>query len=127
MSKNDEMRLHKTSDSSVSKHSSGEPLQEPIDSDDLPFSTKALDRWLNERPPVDGHPWPFRKMLDFNATVTRGLFREQVLAPEFDRSKAVGSFRRNGDIGLSEFRPEDWRLQLVGVPDPACTRNTAKT
>jgi hypothetical protein len=76
-------------------------------------------RWLNDRPLVDGLPWPFRKMLDFNATVTKGLFRERALAPEFDRSKAVRSFRRNGDIGLSEFRPEDWRLQLVGVADPA--------
>jgi hypothetical protein len=60
-----------------------------------------------------------RKVLDFNARVARGLFREQALAPEFDRSKAVRSFRRNGDIGLSEIRPEDWRLQLIGVADPA--------
>ena len=76
-------------------------------------------RWLNDRPLVDGLPWPFRKMLDFNATVTKGLFRERALAPEFDRSKAVRAFRRNGDIGLSELRPEDWRLQLVGIADPA--------
>ena len=76
-------------------------------------------RWLNDRPHVDGLPWPFRKALDFNATMARRLFREQALAPEFDRSKAVRSFRRNGDIGLAEFRLGDWRLQLVGVADPA--------
>jgi hypothetical protein len=31
----------------------------------------------------------------------------------------VSSFRRNGDIGLTEIMPEDWRLQLVGVLNPA--------
>ncbi|HWO29487.1 MAG TPA: molybdopterin-dependent oxidoreductase, partial [Candidatus Acidoferrum sp.] len=36
----------------------------------------------------------------------------------FEQSKAVRSFRRNGDIGLSDIRPEDWRLQLVGISNP---------
>ena len=76
-------------------------------------------QWLNDRPEIDGLSSPFRKMLEFNARVARRLFRERALAPEFDQSKAVPSFRRNGDIGLSEIRPEDWRLQLVGVGDPA--------
>ena len=76
-------------------------------------------QWLNDCPEIDGLSSPFRKMLEFNARVARRLFRERALAPEFDRSKAVPSFRRNGDIGLSEIRPEDWRLQLVGVSDPA--------
>jgi Oxidoreductase molybdopterin binding domain len=31
----------------------------------------------------------------------------------------VRSFRRNGDIGLADLKIEDWRLQLVGVGDPA--------
>jgi hypothetical protein len=79
----------------------------------------AFWRWLNNRPPIDGLSWPFRKALDFNATIAQRIFREQALAPEFDRSKAVRSLRRNGDIGLSEIKPEDWRLQLVGVADPA--------
>ena len=76
-------------------------------------------QWLNDRPEIDGLSSPFRKMLEFNARVARRLFRERALAPKFDRSKAVPSFRRNGDIGLSEIRPEDWRLQLIGVADPA--------
>jgi DMSO/TMAO reductase YedYZ molybdopterin-dependent catalytic subunit len=76
-------------------------------------------QWLNDRPEIDGLSSPFRKMLALNARVARRLFRERALAPEFDRSKAVPSFRRNGDIGLSEIRPEDWRLQLVGVLNPA--------
>ena len=76
-------------------------------------------QWLNDRPEIDGLSSSFRKMLEFNARVARRLFRERALAPEFDRSKAVPSFRRNGDIGLSEIRPEDWRLQLIGVANPA--------
>jgi hypothetical protein len=57
--------------------------------------------------------------LDFNAAIGRGLFRERALAPEFERSTAVHSFRRNGDIGLSELTLQDWRLQLIGVEDAA--------
>src|SRR6266852_5369266 len=76
-------------------------------------------KWLNDRPEVDGLASPFRKTLEFNAGIARRIFHETVLAPEFERSKAVRSFRRNGDIGLSEIRPEDWRLQLVGVGNPA--------
>jgi Oxidoreductase molybdopterin binding domain len=75
--------------------------------------------WLNARPEVGGLVSPFRKAMEFNAGIARRLFRERALAPEFEQSKAVRSFRRNGDIGLSEIRPEDWRLQLVGVSNPA--------
>ena len=74
--------------------------------------------WLNSRPQVDGLVSPFRRAMQFNAGIARRLFRERALAPEFEQSKAVRSFRRNGDIGLSEIRPEDWRLQLVGVLNP---------
>src|SRR5258705_6001137 len=76
-------------------------------------------KWLNDRPEVGGLASPFRKAMELNAGIARRIFREQALAPEFERSKAVNSFRRNGDIGLSEIRPEDWRLQLVGVLNPA--------
>src|SRR6266446_3703987 len=76
-------------------------------------------KWLNDRPEVDGLALPFRKAMEFNAGMARRIFRERTLAPEFEQSKAVRSFRRNGDIGLSEIRPEDWRLQLVGILNPA--------
>jgi hypothetical protein len=76
-------------------------------------------KWLNIQPEADGLVSPFRKAMEFNAGIARRLFRERALAPEFAQSKAVRSFRRNGDIGLSEIRPEDWRLQLVGVSNPA--------
>jgi hypothetical protein len=72
---------------------------------------KALNGWS----PIDGLNAPFRRVLDFNAAIARGLFREGVRAPEYERSKAVRSFRRNGDIGLADLKIEDWRLQLVGV------------
>ena len=75
-------------------------------------------KWLNDRPEIDGLASPFRKAMELNAGIARRIFRERALAPEFERSKAVSSFRRNGDIGLSEIRPEDWRLQLVGVLNP---------
>src|SRR5713101_7928627 len=76
-------------------------------------------KWLNDRPEVDGLASPFRKAMELNAGIARRILRERALAPEFEQSKAVHSFRRNGDIGLSEIRPEDWRLQLVGVLNPA--------
>jgi DMSO/TMAO reductase YedYZ molybdopterin-dependent catalytic subunit len=79
----------------------------------------GISKWLNIRPEVDGLASPFRKAMEFNAGIARRIFRERALAPEFAQSKAVRSFRRNGDIGLSEIRPEDWRLQLVGVSNPA--------
>src|SRR6266446_4675979 len=76
-------------------------------------------KWLNDRPEVDGLASPFRKTLEFNAGIARRIFHERALAPEFERSKAVRSFRRNGDIGLSDIKSEDWRVQLVGVLKPA--------
>jgi hypothetical protein len=72
-------------------------------------------RWLNSWSRIEGLSAPFRKVLDFNAAIARGLFREGTRAPEYERSKAVRSFRRNGDIGLADLKIEDWRLQLVGV------------
>ena len=79
----------------------------------------GLWRLLNNWAQIEGLNAPFRRALDFNAAITRGLFRDRAHAPEYDRSKAVPSFRRNGDIGLADLKIEDWRLQLVGVGDPA--------
>jgi hypothetical protein len=79
----------------------------------------SLWQWLNDWPRINGLNAPFRKALDFNAAISRGLFREGALAPEFEQSKAVRSFRRNGDIGLSDLKLEDWRLQLIGVEEAA--------
>jgi hypothetical protein len=61
----------------------------------------GLWRCLNSWSRIDGLNAPFRKILDFNAAIARGLFQEGSRAPEYDQSKAVRSFRRNGDIGLA--------------------------
>src|SRR5579862_8761881 len=79
----------------------------------------ALWEWLNHYSRIDGLNAPFRRVLDFNAAIARGLFREKTLAPEYARSRAVPFFRRNGDIGLADLKLEDWRLQLIGVASPA--------
>ena len=52
-------------------------------------------KWLNDQPGVDGLASPFRKAMELNAGIARRIFRERALAPEFERSKAVSSFRRN--------------------------------
>jgi hypothetical protein len=79
----------------------------------------GLWRWLNSWARIDGLNAPYRRVLDFNAAIAQALFRERAHAPEYDRSKAVASFRRNGDIGLADLRVADWRLQLVGVGNSA--------
>ncbi|WP_433964440.1 hypothetical protein [Tunturiibacter gelidiferens] len=53
----------------------------------------GLWKWLNNWSQIDSLNAPFRKALDFNAAVARGLFREEVRAPEYAWSKAVRSFR----------------------------------
>jgi hypothetical protein len=78
----------------------------------------SLWKWLNSWSRIDSLNAPFRRVLDFNAAIARGLFREKSRAPEYERSRAVRSFRRNGDIGLAELKIDDWRLQLVGVGAP---------
>ena len=72
-------------------------------------------RWLQQQPQVDNLSAPLRKAFDFNSRVGRALFNRQALAPEYDLSRAVPDFRRNGDIGLAEIEPPKWRLQLVGL------------
>lgn len=71
--------------------------------------------WLNHRPDIEGIHGPLRSGLELNGRVWRKFFRSGALAPEFDRARAVAEFRMNGDIGLSDIVPKDWRLQLIGV------------
>jgi DMSO/TMAO reductase YedYZ molybdopterin-dependent catalytic subunit len=77
----------------------------------------GLWEWLNHWTRIDSLNAPFRRVLDFNAAMARGLFREKAHAPEYSPSKTVPFFRRNGDIGLADLKLEDWRLQLVGIGD----------
>ena len=75
-------------------------------------------RWLQQQPHLDNLSAPLRKALEFNSRVGRALFNRETLAPEYDLSRAVPDFRRNGDIGLAEIDPPMWRLQLVGLANP---------
>jgi hypothetical protein len=85
----------------------------------------ALWRWFENQPKLDGIGVPYRKGLEFNGWLSRKLFRPATLAPEFDKSRAVADFRRNGDIGLSQIPEDDWRLQVVGVRNPESYRRYA--
>lgn len=78
--------------------------------------------WLNSREAVDGQPWPFRRAHEANEVVGRGLFSEDRLAREFDKSSA-GEPRVNGWIGWTEGMPvaADWVL-TVQRPDAPVRR-----
>jgi hypothetical protein len=63
-----------------------------------------------------------RNVLDLNADVSRGLFRERGLSRTFPMSRAV-PLRMNGAIGMdTELVPSIWRLQVAGVRDPQQSR-----
>ena len=71
-------------------------------------------KWLDSRPAVDGVPGPLRKVLDFNARLTNGYYKNTRLAPEFARSRAE-KIRVNGQVGMSDgFDPMAWRLRVLG-------------
>ena len=58
---------------------------------------------------------PFRKALNFNAALSRGLFDERALAPTYDVAKSV-DLRINGNYGLKQdLMMDSYRLQVVGV------------
>jgi hypothetical protein len=44
---------------------------------------RGLWKWLNSWSRIDGLNAPFRRVLDFNAAIARGLFREGAHAPEY--------------------------------------------
>ncbi len=55
-----------------------------------------------------------RGTLQFNERVSRGLYSNGRLSPEFSRSQITGA-RVNGFAGMSEgFDPADWKLTLRG-------------
>lgn len=71
-------------------------------------------RWLANAPAVDGIPGPLRKVLEFNADLTNGYYKNTRLAPEFAKSRAQ-KIRANGVVGLGdEFDPMAWRLRVQG-------------
>lgn len=73
--------------------------------------------WLNTAPADDEVPALLRRGYNFNASLSRGAFREHALAPTYPLSYAE-TLRVNGVYGLKRaLVPESYRLQLVGVRD----------
>jgi hypothetical protein len=70
--------------------------------------------WLDVEPADEAQPGVMRRAFQLNASVSRALDRDHVLAPTYPVSKAE-SLRVNGVYGLKmELVPESWRLQVVG-------------
>jgi DMSO/TMAO reductase YedYZ molybdopterin-dependent catalytic subunit len=71
--------------------------------------------WLQHAPGSQLIQSPFRKALNFNAGLSRDLFRDHVLAPTYPVGKSV-DLRVNGNYGIKQaLVPESYRLQMVGV------------
>src|SRR5579875_2922727 len=63
-----------------------------------------------------------RSVIDWNAAVSRAIFRERGLSPTYPLSRAV-PLRMNGVIGMERaLVPASWRLQVAGVRDPQLSR-----
>lgn len=76
-------------------------------------------RWLKSSADAGGIPAPLRTSHEFNRRLSEGYFSTTRLASEFPRARAREP-RVNGGEGMSEgFNPETWRLQVVGVANPA--------
>jgi hypothetical protein len=63
-----------------------------------------------------------RDVIDWNAAVSRAVFRERGLSPTYPLSRAV-PLRMNGVIGMEQMlAPGGWRLQVAGVRDAQRSR-----
>jgi hypothetical protein len=72
-------------------------------------------RWLDRSPGDQLIHKPLRKMLEFNAKLSRGVFDERGLAPTYPVARSM-ELRTNGNYGLKmDLMPESYRLQMVGV------------
>lgn len=75
--------------------------------------------WLEKRPSDGMLPSPYRRALESNAALSRGLFQERALSPTYPLSRAE-TLRVNGLAGLKQMLdPASYRLQLVGARDAA--------
>ncbi len=78
----------------------------------------GLYQYLDHASSEDMQPAPLRAAYQWNASLSRGTFRDLPLAPTYPLSRAE-TLRVNGVYGLKlPLRPESWRLQVVGTKDP---------
>lgn len=74
--------------------------------------------WLDRAAQINQLSKPLRIAENWNARLSRTLFGEHVLAPEYSRSQAT-VLRVNGDVGLDQdLILDSWRLQVVGLERP---------
>ena len=82
----------------------------------------AAWRTIDQSPPVGRLQSALRGVIDWNADVSRAVFRERGLSPTYPLSRAV-PLRMNGVIGMQhELVPASWRLQVTGVRDAQRSR-----
>lgn len=78
-----------------------------------------LYKRIDDAPPSQMQPGPFRDAFEFNAKLARGLFNDRALAPTYPLSRSE-NLRVNGVYGLHmALEPDSYRLQVVGVRDSA--------
>ncbi|WP_348266045.1 molybdopterin-dependent oxidoreductase [Edaphobacter paludis] len=81
-------------------------------------ATIAAYEWLSHAKQIDMLESPLRRAEQFNAAVSRALFREKPLAPTYPIGRST-ELRLNGIIGLDPHMILDsWRLQVVGLAHP---------
>lgn len=74
--------------------------------------------WLYNTRQIEGLQWPLRRAEEWNAALSRRLFREQAASPTYPLARAT-VLRVNGDIGIdSGLVLSSWRLRVVGVDHP---------
>ncbi len=72
-------------------------------------------RWIGSRRLEDGVPWPLRRGLEINESVTRDLTSPKRMSPQFAATRAR-EIRVNGDIGLDDdFNAKTWKLMVEGL------------
>jgi hypothetical protein len=78
----------------------------------------GLWRAIDGSRPVGRLQEAFRETLNANAAISRAVFGERGLAPEYPKSRAV-PLRLNGVVGMDDtLELASWRLQLAGVDRP---------
>lgn len=76
-------------------------------------------RWIDRGSSIGQLQTPLRRAEEYNAGLSRALFHEQGMAPEYEKSAAVSYLRFNGDFGLDpEMKLGTWRLQMLGLENP---------